>query len=65
MFICVIMTCRLHFRGAFDRMPVMVRMSQVRSLFKLCIKGIVFLLIIIFVNFIKFSVEARVLALVK
>ena len=63
MFKCVFMTYTLHVHDVFDKMPVMVRMSQVRSLFKFYIRGLFLLLFIISKNFIKFWAEAWVLAL--
>lgn len=53
MFRCAYMAYALHVYDVFDEMPIMVRMSLASSWFKFCIRGLVFLLFIIFENCIK------------
>jgi len=57
------MTCTLHVYDVFDEMEIMVKMNLVSSWFNFCIRGLVFLLFIIYENFIKFREKPWVLSL--
>lgn len=59
------MIYKLQVYDVFKEILIMVRTSLVSSLFKFYLRGLVFLLFIIYENFIKFSVKALVLALKK
>lgn len=49
----VIMTCSLHVHDVFNKMYVMVRMGQVKSLIIFLIKGLVFL----YLSFMRASIS--------